>query len=157
MDSIVSKCQQKPENERQEFLRTTIIEMQDSFSEVENCPIPVIAQVHGVCIGAGVDLISACDLRFSTKSSFFSIMETRLGIVADMGTLQRLPNTIPEGILKELTYSSKIFSGRYAEKIGLVNKSFFTKKSLDSHIRKLADTICSMPSYAVKGSKLTIN
>jgi enoyl-CoA hydratase len=105
-------------SDKTEHLRSEIINMQQSFSAIVDCSIPTIAAVHGVCIGGAVDLISACAIRLASSRSYFSIMETKLGIPADMGTLQRLHFNLPDGRLRELAYTSTIFSGRKAKKWG---------------------------------------
>lgn len=155
LDSTMEET--KKADNREEFLYKRIKEMQSSFSAIENSRVPVISAIHGFCIGGGVDLVAACDMRYSTINCFFSIMETKLSIVADMGTLQRLTRVIPTGILKELTYTSRIFSGYKAQKYGLVNKTFFFKKNMDKYVLKLAKEIASLPSNAVQGSKTSIN
>lgn len=154
---IMERCQKIPKEKQKAFLYQTIKDMQEAISAINQCRKPVIAAVHGVCIGGGVDLIAACDMRFSTKLTVFSIMETRLGIVADMGTIQRLRFNIPDGLLKELALTSKLFRGFQAEKWGLVNKAYLTKAKLLSEVYQLAQTICSLPSYAVQGTKQSIN
>ena len=85
------------ETDKTEHLKSEIINMQSSFSAIVNCSVPTIAAIHGVCIGGAIDLISACDIRLASTRSYFSIMETQLGIPADMGTLQRLHFNLPDG------------------------------------------------------------
>ncbi|MFT6631271.1 MAG: enoyl-CoA hydratase [Bacteriovoracaceae bacterium] len=140
-----------------EFLHDTIKGMQEAFSAISDCQKPVIAAIHGLCIGAGVDLIAACDIRYSTYNSYFSIMETKLGIVADMGTLQRLPLIIGDGALKEFALTSRIFSGIKAKKIRLVNEYFFTRKRLYKKAFQLAQELTHLPEHSVQGTKKTIN
>jgi enoyl-CoA hydratase len=144
-------------SDKTEHLRSEIINMQQSFSAIVDCSIPTIAAVHGVCIGGAVDLISACAIRLASSRSYFSIMETKLGIPADMGTLQRLHFNLPDGRLRELAYTSTIFSGRKAKKWGLVNETYFTRKSLMKAAFKLANQIALLPSYAVKATKRSLN
>jgi enoyl-CoA hydratase len=138
-------------------LRSEILNMQRAFSAIVDCPIPTIAAIHGVCIGGAVDLVSACDIRLASSRSYFSIMETQLGIPADMGTLQRLHFNLPDGRLRELAYTSAVFSARKAKKWGLVNDTYFTRRSLMKAAFKLANRIAVLPSYAVKGTKLSLN
>lgn len=139
------------------FLNAEIINMQESFSAIANCPVPTIAAIHGVCIGGAIDLISACDIRLASSRSYFSILETQLGIPADMGTLQRLHSTFANGRLRELAYTSTIFSGRKAKKWGLVNDYFFTRNKLMKAAFKLADRIAELPNYAVRATKASLN
>lgn len=96
-------------------------QFQDAISSVADCPLPVIAAVHGHCLGGGIDLITACDVRLASKDATFSVRETRIGIVADVGTLQRLPKVLNAGHVAELAYTGKDIDAARAEKIGLVN------------------------------------
>lgn len=143
--------------DKAEHLRSEIINMQKSFSSIVDCSVPTIAAIHGVCVGGAVDLVSACDIRLASSRSYFSILETQLGIPADMGTLQRLPFNLPDGRLRELAYTSAIFSGRKAKKWGIVNETYFTRKKLMKEAFKLANKIASLPSYAVKATKRSLN
>src|SRR5437016_1687039 len=96
-------------------------QMQSSISSVADCPKPVIAAVHGYCIGGGIDLITACDIRLAAADAVFSVRETRMAIVADVGTLQRLPRIIPSGHVAELAFTGKDIGAERARQIGLVN------------------------------------
>jgi len=138
-------------------LNAEILNMQSAFSAIVDCAAPTIAAIHGVCIGGAIDLISACDIRLASYSSYYSIMETQLGIPADMGTLQRLHFNLPDGRLRELAYTSAIFSGRKAKKWGMINNAYFTRKKLMKEAFKLANRIASLPSYAVKATKRSLN
>lgn len=157
LDSIMEKLKKLPEQERSEVLYQQIKIMQASMNAIADCSVPVIAAIHGICVGGAVDLISACDIRLSTYTSIFSILETKLGIVADMGTLQRLPRIISDSNLKELALTSDFFSGFKAKKIGLVSGNSISKKRLHLKAYKLANKIAKLPSHAVKGTKTTIN
>lgn len=143
--------------DKTEHLKAEIIKMQTPFSAIVDCPVPTIAAIHGVCVGGAVDLISACDIRLASSRSYFSILETQLGIPADMGTLQRMHANLPNGRLRELAYTSAIFSGRKAKKWGIVNETYFTRKGLMKAAFVLANKIASLPSYAVKATKQTLN
>jgi enoyl-CoA hydratase len=94
---------------------------QRAISSIAECPLPVIAVVHGHCLGAGIDLISACDIRLCSSDANFSVRETKIGLVADIGTLQRLPDILNAGHVAELAYTGKDIGSERAEKIGLVN------------------------------------
>jgi enoyl-CoA hydratase len=144
-------------SDKTEHLMSEITNMQSAFSAIVDCAVPTIAAVHGVCVGGAVDLISACDIRLAANRSYFSILETQLGIPADMGTLQRLHFNLPDGRLRELAYTSTIFSGNKAKKWGMVNETYFTRKRLMKAAFKLADRISSLPSYAVKATKRSLN
>jgi len=140
-----------------EHLKSEIVNMQSSFSAIVDCSVPTIAAIHGVCIGGAIDLISACDIRLASTFSYFSIMETQLGIPADMGTLQRLHVNLPEGRLRELAYTSTVFSGRKAKKWGIVNETYLTRKGLMKAAFILANRIASLPNYAVRATKSCLN
>ncbi|MCJ8319026.1 MAG: enoyl-CoA hydratase-related protein [Colwellia sp.] len=144
-------------NDKTEHLRAEITNMQQSFSAIVDCAIPTIAAIHGVCIGGAVDLVSACDIRLASSHSYFSILETQLGIPADMGTLQRLHFNLSDGRLRELAYTSAIFSGRKAKKWGMINNTYFTRKGLMKAAFSLANKIAANPSYAVKATKRSLN
>ncbi|CAM9382258.1 unnamed protein product [Choristocarpus tenellus] len=103
-------------------LRKLALSMQESFTAVERCPQPVVAAVSGSCIGAGVDLICACDIRLCAKDAIFSIAEVKVGLAADVGTLQRMPKIIGNSSLfRELAYTGRTFGAEEAEKMGLVS------------------------------------
>jgi enoyl-CoA hydratase len=127
--------------------------MQDAITAVDACSKPVIAAVHGVCIGGGVDLATACDIRLAARDASFSIRETRLAMVADLGTLQRLPQIIGEGHMAELVYTGKDISAERAAAIGLVNHTYETPDDLHAAAREMAETIAANSPLAVQGSK----
>src|SRR3990172_4751334 len=127
--------------------------LQDSITAAEKCPKPVIAAIHGACIGGGVDLATACDIRLATRDAKFSIRETRIAMVADVGTLQRLPRILGRGLAAELAYTGKDFSGQYAKDIHLVNEVFDTIEALRAGARKLAEEIAANSPLAVQGTK----
>src|SRR5207245_295356 len=95
--------------------------LQGSINAVADCPKPVLAAVHGYCIGGGIDLITACDIRLASADAIFSVRETKIAIVADLGTLQRLPGIVGRGHVAELAYTGKDVSAERAAEIGLVN------------------------------------
>jgi len=95
--------------------------MQDSVTSLNELPFPVIAAVHGYCIGAGVDLISACDIRLASSDAIFSVREAKVALVADLGSLQRLPKIIGAGHMAELAFTGKDITAERASQIGLVN------------------------------------
>jgi enoyl-CoA hydratase len=143
------KCQGR----KNEKLRRTILELQAPINAIENCSKPVIAAIHGGCIGGGVDIVAACDMRYCTEDSFFTIKEIDMGMVADLGTLQRLPKIIGEGKMRELAYTGRKMDGKEAEKIGLVNDSLSTKEALMAHVTKIATDIASKAPLAIRGTK----
>ena len=141
------------EGRKREYLRSKILRLQAAFSQIEKCRKPVIAAVHGGCIGGGVDLICACDMRYSTSDAVYQIKEIDIGLAADMGTLQRLPKLIPEGIVRELAYTGRQFSGEEAYKLGLVNNCYDDHKTMISSVRKLAMQISKKPPLVLRGVK----
>ena len=147
----------RTDGRRQEWLRSRILELQDCFSAFERCSKPVIAAVDGACVGGGIDLITACDIRYATTTSHFCIKEIDLGIVADIGTIQRLPSIVGEGIARELTYTARSIDGAEAHRIGLVNQVFADKAALIQAAMKLAQIIASKSPLAVRNTKRTFN
>lgn len=136
-----------------ERFRRLVLQMQDALTCIERSRIPVIAAIHGACLGAGVDLISACDMRYATNSAFFCIQEIHLGIMADLGTLQRLPKLMPESIVRELAYTGDRFSTEKAVSTGLVNQAFETQDELMAHVRDLCDRIALRSPLAMAATK----
>ncbi len=136
-----------------EDLRRLILNFQDSFTAIEKCRKPVIAAIQGACIGGALDMISACDMRFCTTDAFFSIKEVEIGMTADVGTLQRLPKIIPDGILRELAYTGRNFDGAEACTIGLANRCFENQEAMNSAVNQIAKKIASNSPLAVRGTK----
>ncbi len=136
-----------------EKMRRKIISLQENISSIEKCRKPVIAAIHSHCIGGGVDLISACDIRFAAKDSVFSIRETRLGIIADVGSLQRLPYIIGHGWTSELALSGRDFTAEEAFQMGLITRLCEDRESLYKEAGKLAAQIAGCPPMAVAGVK----
>jgi enoyl-CoA hydratase len=93
-------------------------------TSIEHCRKPVLAAIHGACIGGGIDLITCCDMRYASAEAYFSIREIDVGMTADVGTLQRLPKLVPDGIVRELAYTGRRFDAAEAREIGLVNRIY---------------------------------
>jgi enoyl-CoA hydratase len=129
---------------------------QDGITAIAKCPVPVIAAVHSHCVGAGIDLITACDIRLASADSIFSVRETRIGIVADVGTLQRLPEIVSPGHVAELAYTGKDFDAAHAERIGLVNDVYPDVEAVQAAALKLATEIAANPPLAVRGTKFIL-
>jgi enoyl-CoA hydratase len=127
--------------------------LQGSFSSLADCSIPVIAAVHGHCIGAGVDLITAADIRLASQDAVFSVRETRLGMVADVGTMQRLPRIIAPGYAAELVFTGRDIDAAEAERIGLVNHVYPDRDTLVSAAAALADSIAANSPLTTRGIK----
>ncbi|MDY6792784.1 MAG: crotonase/enoyl-CoA hydratase family protein [Thermodesulfobacteriota bacterium] len=139
-----------------EQLRKVILEMQESMNMIERCKKPVIAAAHGLCIGAGVDLLSACDIRVASKDALFSIRETKIAIIADLGTLQRLPTIIGHGWFRELALTGRNFTAAEALQMGFITHIADNQKELFAKAKKLAEEIAGNSPLAVQGAKEVI-
>lgn len=140
-----------------EKLRELILSLQDSINTIESCNKPVIAVVHGACVGAGLDIIAACDIRFAAQGSFFSIKEIDMGMVADLGSLQRLPKLIAEGIVREMAFTGRNVEAEEAERIGLINKVLIDKNAAVMSARETAGLIARKSPLAIRGTKAILN
>ena len=138
-------------------LRKLIMSLQDSFTALEDSRLPVIAAVHGACIGGGIDMISACDLRLASQDAFFSIEEINIGMAADVGTLQRLPKLIAPGIVKQLAFTGRRFSAGEAHGWGFVNEVLADRKALEARALELAGEIAAKSPLAIAGTKKAID
>ena len=138
-------------------LRQTVLMLQESFTALERARMPVLAAVQGGCIGGAVDMVSACDIRYCSADAFFVVQEIHLGMTADVGTLQRLPKIIPEGVAREMAYRGQRLTAQRAHQIGLVNEVFDTHADLVDGVMDIAAEIASKSPLAVWGSKEMIN
>ncbi|MGA2519435.1 MAG: crotonase/enoyl-CoA hydratase family protein [Acidimicrobiales bacterium] len=136
--------------------RPSILRMQRSITAVADCPKPVVAAVHGYCIGGGVDLASACDIRLASADAVFSVRETRVAIVADLGSLQRLPHIIGKGHVAELAFTGKDITATRAKEIGLVNDVLPDADAVLAAARRLAAEIADNSPLAVQGTKAVL-
>jgi enoyl-CoA hydratase len=136
--------------------RLEVKRLQDSITSVAQCPKPVIAAVHGYCIGGGVDLIAACDIRLASADAVFSVREAKMAIVADLGSLQRLPVIINAGHLAELAYTGKDISAERAKEIGLVNDVAADVEAVHKAAQALAVEIATNSPIAVQGTKAVL-
>ncbi len=140
---------------RMDFYRG-LKELQAAISSVAACPKPVIAAVHGYCIGAGVDLITACDVRLASADAVFSVRETRMALVADLGTLQRLPKIVNPGYVAELAYTGKDITAARAKEMGLVTGLFDDRAALLSEARSMAEEMAANSPLVVQGIKAVL-
>ena len=134
-------------------LKRKIEELQSSFNAVDECSKPVIAAIQGYCLGGAIDLISACDMRYSTTDAQFAIKEVDIGMAADVGTLQRLPHIIGDGMMRELAYTGRTVEGEEAQRIGLVNRTYPDQKALMAGVFEIARSIAQKSPIAIQGSK----
>jgi len=146
-----------PETTRAAHFYSNVKSMQNTFSCLDNCRIPVLAAIQGGCIGGGVDLSTACDMRYTTADAFFTIFEINIGMTADVGTFPRLVKLIPEGIVKELAYTGRRMYAEEAKSVGLVNAVFADQESMLEGVLEVAREIASKAPLAVYGSKRMIN
>ncbi|CAG8467855.1 9069_t:CDS:2 [Diversispora eburnea] len=140
------------------IVRQGLKECQESISSVEACDKPVIAAIHNACIGAGVALITACDIRYCSQDAFFSIKEVDLGVAADLGTLQRLPKIVGnDSLVRELCFTGQKLMAEEAINSGLVNKVFKNKEETLMEAIKTATIIASKSPIATLGTKHLLN
>ncbi len=134
-----------------------LTDMQATFTRLEALRVPVIFAVQGGCVGAGVDMICAGCIRYASADAFFCIQEINIGMVADVGTLQRLPKLIPMGVVKELAYTGRRLGAQRALAVGLVNEVFDTHAATVDAALQCAREIASKPPVAIWGSKQAID
>jgi enoyl-CoA hydratase len=134
-----------------------LTDMQATFTQLETLRIPVIAAIQGGCIGGAVDMVTAACIRYATADAFFCIQEINIGMVADVGTLQRLPKLIPLGVVKELAYTGRRLPAAKALGYGLVNEIFDTPEALLAAALQCAQEIAAKPPVAIWGTKQAVN
>lgn len=137
--------------------RTTALHLQRTFSCLEESRLPVLSAIQGACIGGGIDMVSATDLRYATKDAFFCIQEINIGMTADVGTLQRMPKLVPEGVVRELAYTGRNMSASEAKERGFVNDIYEDQDAMDDAVLEIAQEIASKSPMAIWGTKQTLN
>lgn len=142
---------------KHENMRQLVLQLQDCFNALEALRIPVLAAVQGGCIGGALDLVAACDMRYCTDKAFFSIEEINIGMTADLGSLQRLPKLMPEGLVRELAYSGRRLAADQALQVGLVNKVYADQEQMETEVLALAQQIASRSPLAIAGCKQMLN
>jgi enoyl-CoA hydratase len=147
----VTRRRQKAAN----FLNSVSL-MQDSFSSLETCRLPVLAAIQGGCIGGGVDLVTACDMRYATRDAFMTIYETKIGMTADVGTFPRIVKLIPEGLVREMAYTGRRVSAEEARDMGLVNRVYDSHEDMLAGVMEIAREIAANAPLAVHGCKRAI-
>ncbi|MBU6450939.1 MAG: enoyl-CoA hydratase/isomerase family protein [Cyanobacteria bacterium REEB67] len=140
-----------------ERLKHLILQLQASLTCLQDCRFPVIAAVQGACLGAGLDLISACDLRYGTTDSFYVVQEINIGIMADLGSLQRLPRLLPDAVVRELCFTGAKLSAERAYNLGFLNATAQTHEEVLAAARQAANLIAQRSPLPIAASKDVLN
>jgi enoyl-CoA hydratase len=138
-------------------VRLAVKKLQDSFSALEQARVPVLAAIQGGCIGGAVDMVTACDMRYATENAFFCVQEINIGMTADVGTLQRLPKLIPEGVAREWAYTGDRIPAARAKEVGLVNEVYPDHDTMIAEVLAIAGRIAAKSPLAIWGTKESIN
>ena len=154
--SLNELTQSNCEGRKREEMRRFLLDFQDILSTSEKISKPILSAVHGGCIGGGLDIICATDMRYCTADAYFTIKEIDLGMVADLGTLQRLPKLISDGLTRELAFTGRKMFADEALKCGLVNRVFENKETMLAEVTKIAEMIASKSPLSVRGTKRNI-
>jgi enoyl-CoA hydratase len=149
----IMRMNEKCEGRKREQLRRLILKLQHCLSAIEDCRQPVIAAVHGGCIGAGVDMVACCDMRYVSADGWFQIKEIDIGMTADVGSLQRLPHIIGDGLMRELAYTGRKVEAEEAVTAGLANRAFADQAALADGVHDIALCIASKSPLAIRGTK----
>ena len=157
MFSSADTADKPHKNQRAVASYNHILHMQESFNVLENARIPVIAAIQGGAFGGGVDLATACDMRYATEDAFLVVQEINIALTADVGTFPRLVKLIPEGIVRELAYTGRKLGAQEARQVGLVNQVYPDQQSMLEGVMDIAAEIASKAPAAVYGSKRMIN
>ncbi|MEO7939244.1 MAG: crotonase/enoyl-CoA hydratase family protein [Burkholderiaceae bacterium] len=147
--SIQNNCEART----RENLRRVILDLQDTLTSLERCRKPVLAAIHGGCIGGGIDLVTCADMRYCSADAYFVIKEIDIGMTADVGTLQRLPRLIGDGMARELAYTGRRVLAQEAHALRLVNRVFETRDALLNGVHAIASTIAAKSPLAIRGTK----
>lgn len=143
---------------RAKFNKQMIATLQNSFNCVKKCPKPVIAAVHGGCIGAGLEMIASTDIRYGSKDSYYSIREVVLGLAADLGALQRIPRIVGnDSVVRELAFTGRDFLADEAHRIGLLGTVLDDGESCVKAALETAKFIATRSPVAVQGTKVCLN
>jgi enoyl-CoA hydratase len=137
----------------QETLRRLI----DCFTALDEAPFPVLCAVQGGCIGGALDLATACDIRLCSADAFFTVQEIHIGMMADLGVLQRLAKIVPQGVAREMAYTGERMDAQRALQVGLVNSVWPDAATLLAQALKLAHAVAAKSPLAIAGSKLALN
>jgi len=158
MMGLQAQIQDDCDGRSREKLRQLVLELQDTLSSIERCRKPVLAAIHGGCVGGGVDMISCTDMRYCSADAYFTIKEIDIGMVADVGTLQRLPKLIGnQGIVREMAFTGRKVLADEAQRIGLVNQVFDSREALYAGVRELAELVAAKSPLSIRGTKEMLN
>ncbi len=153
MMGLAPQIQNDCDGRSREALRRVILDLQDTLTSLERCRKPVLAAIHGGCIGGGIDLGTCADMRYCSADAYFTIKEIDIGMTADVGTLQRLPRLVGDGITRELAYTGRRVLADEARQIGLVNRVFESRDALYAGVREIAATIAAKSPLSIRGVK----
>lgn len=145
------------EARKRETLRKMVLKLQQPINAIEFCSKPVLAAIHRACVGGAIDITSACDMRYCTADAFFSIEEINIAMVADLGTMQRLPKLIGQGIVRELAFTGRRMLADEAQQRQFVNQVYDDKETMMSAVLEIAKLIASKSPLSVRGSKHILN
>ena len=154
---IGERIRDRCDGRSREKLRRLVLDLQDSLTAIERCRKPVLAAIQGPCIGGGVDLIAACDMRYCAADAYFTVKEIDVGMTADLGTLQRLPRLVGEGMAREMAYTGRKVDGAEAQQIRLVNRCYETPAALQQGVQEIARSIAGKSPLSVRGCKEMLN
>ena len=141
-----------------ENLRRLILDLQDTLSSLERCRKPVLAAIHGACVGGGIDLVCCADVRYASADARFTVKEIDIGMVADVGTLQRLPKIVgAQGWVRELAYTGRTVDAAEAQSVGLVTRVYPTREALQAGVREVAAAIAAKSPLSIRGVKEMLN
>ncbi len=146
-----------PDGAKSAAFQRFIRRLQQAVTAIERCRVPVIAAVQGHCVGGGLDIATAADIRLATVDAKFSVRETRMAMVADLGTLQRLPAIVGQGIARELAFTGRDVDAIEAARLGLVNRVVDDVGALRAAAQELAVQIAANAPLAVQGTKQVMN
>ena len=145
------------EGRKREAFRRHLLDLHDRLTRIEKCRYPVLAAIQGACLGGGLDLAVCCDMRYASSDAQFAVREIDIGMVADVGVLQRLPRLISEGLARELAYTGRNLGADDAKACGLVNAVWPEAESLRTGVLQIAAQIAAKSPLSVRGSKEILN
>ena len=147
----------KKQRQRSAAFYDNVLHIQNAFNCMEEARVPVLCCIQGGAIGGGVDLATACDIRYATEDAFLVIQETNIGMTADVGTFPRLVKLIPEGYVREMAYTGRRVSATEARRMGLINEVYPDHETMMTAVMAIAAEIATKAPLAVYGCKRMIN